>query len=371
MTGMLVLATLLTVPTLVLALPWRLALALRRRPAPSFWWRALKWNATLFALHLLVTAPVLVGFLLSRPPSTRDDERDYSGPRIAADGTWLVQSRESLHAEATGASTVEPSLAAAASKRAVSFTASDGVRLRGFLVAPASEPGDGTPRFTALLTHGWSRGALEIEVVGNMFRKLGGEVLLLEMRNHGGSDRTGRLTWGRDESRDVLAAVEFLRSRPGMGDRPLILFGVSGGSTAVALAAPRVSSLGGVVLDAPIDDLHARARGLLPEPWATTVYLSVGHIGRVPVHEVEPMKSMQRLPPSVVVLLIGAGHDARVPPDSVRAYYEALSQPEARKRVWIEPEATHGKVWFQAPEEYARQLAWLWDNVVTGPGPMP
>lgn len=82
-----------------------------------------------------------------------------------------------------------------------------------------------------------------------------------------------------------------------------------------------------------------------------------------PLHEVKPLKSMLRLSPDVFVLLVGAGRDVALPPDSVRAYFEALPQPEQRKRLWIEPEAPHAKVWFHAPEEYERQLAWLCDSV--------
>jgi len=360
----LILATLLAVLTVLLGLLWRLALALLRRPAPGFWRRALKANTALFVLHLLVTAPLVLGFLVSQPPFTRRDERDYAGPRIAADGAWRVQSRASLRADASGAGAAQPSLAADARKRAVYFDASDGVRLRAFLVPPVSGLAGGAPRFTAVLAHGWFRGALEIEVPGSMFRRLGGEVLLLEMRNHGDSGRTDDFTWGRDESLDVLAAVDFLQSRPGASERPLILFGDSGGAAAVALAAPRLPSLRGVVLDAPADDWRARARDLFPEPWATLILFSVRHIGGAPVDDVRPLESMRRLDPDVFVLLIGGGRDRRIPPASVRAYFEALPQPAGRKRLWIEPEAGHAKVWFRAPEEYERQLSWLCDSVV-------
>jgi hypothetical protein len=68
------------------------------------------------------------------------------------------------------------------------------------------------------------------------------------------------------------------------------------------------------------------------------------------------------------VLLVGAGRDRRMPPDIVRALFESLPTPEARKRLWIEPEATHGKVWVSSPDEYRRQLAWLCDAAAGGPG---
>jgi pimeloyl-ACP methyl ester carboxylesterase len=113
----------------------------------------------------------------------------------------------------------------------------------------------------AVLVHGIFRGALEIETPGAMLRDLGGEVLLLELRNHGGSEKAP-ITFGRDEMLDVLTAAEFLQARPEAAGRPLVFFGVSFGTAAAALAAPQLRDLDGLVLDAPMDDLRATARRL-------------------------------------------------------------------------------------------------------------
>jgi hypothetical protein len=50
----------------------------------------------------------------------------------------------------------------------------------------------------------------------------------------------------------------------------------------------------------------------------------------------------------------------------VRGLFDALPQSPDRKELWIEPDATHGKVWVQAPEEYARRLARLCRKVEMG-----
>jgi hypothetical protein len=371
----LVAATIVTFATLLTAALWRLVLALRRRSAPGYWRRTFSWHAAVFALHVFVTVPLAFGVLLSRTRETRADERGYTGPRLAPDGTWLLQTRETLRAEAAGESHVEPEVIREAAGRAVSFTARDGVALRGFLVPPGSRDDGTNPRFIAVLVHGMHRGSLEIEAPGDMLRKLGGEVLLLEMRNHGGSGKAPQ-TWGRGESLDVLAAVDYLRSRAGASDLPLVLFAVSGGTPAVAFAAPQIPSLGGLVLDAPIDDLGARAREVLGnggfwqafrEPWISTTLFFTRHVGGLHVDAVKPVEALKRLPPEVAVLVIGAGRDWKIPPDSVRRVYEALPQSPDRKQLWIESEATHGKVWVHAPEEYARRLARLCRKVGAGP----
>ena len=83
-------AAFLTAARLALAILWRLALALLRRPAPGFWGRALRWHAGLLLVHFCVTLPVALGIALPHLAGTRGDERAYAGPRLAGDGSWLV-----------------------------------------------------------------------------------------------------------------------------------------------------------------------------------------------------------------------------------------------------------------------------------------
>lgn len=352
----------LTLITLILAALWRGGLALLRRPAPRFWRRTLKAHAGLFLFHLFVTVPGVLGYLVTGA-GTRGDEHDYRGPRIASDGAWLLQSRDSLAEEKKSGAAIEPAVQAAAERRAVPLVARDGVKLRGFLVEPKAS--DGAPRFQAVLIHGLYRGALEIETPAAILRDLGGEVLLLEMRNHGGSGRA-KATFGYDESLDVLGAVDYLRQRPESRDRPLVIFAVSLGTAAAALATPRIPDLAGIALDAPMDDLESLARRELAsgpllwsvrDPWASVILWSARFIGGVPVHAIRPGDALAKLPAKVAVLLIGAGKDERMPPASVQALFDKLPMAPDRKELWIEPEATHGKVWVKAPDEYRRRLA--------------
>jgi dienelactone hydrolase len=362
-------AAILTLVTFLLATLWRAGLWLLRRPAPRFWRRTLKAHAALLLFHLFVTVPVAFGLLPARFIGTRGDEARYGGPRIGPDGAWLLQSRESLAAEKQGRATVDSALGEAAAARAVTLRAEDGVVLRGFLVPP-----EAAPRFGAVVVHGLYRGALEIETPGSMLRDLGGLVLLVELRNHGGSGRA-RPTYGRDEALDVLAAVEFLRARPVARDRPLVLYAVSLGTAAAALAAPRVPELSALVFDAPMDDLRATALRELKagslaqsivEPWASTILLSARVLGGIPIGAVKPREALARLAPSVSVLFIGAGRDERMPPDSVRALFDALPTPPDRKELWIEEAATHGKVWVAAPDQYRRRLGAFVERAIAG-----
>jgi hypothetical protein len=51
----------------------------------------------------------------------------------------------------------------------------------------------------------------------------------------------------------------------------------------------------------------------------------------------------------------------------VRALFAALPTAPDRKELWMVPEASHGKVWITAADEYRRKLARLCDEAVETP----
>ncbi len=378
----------LTAATLLLALLVWIGFKLAHRPLARFWPRVLWIHLGLLVLHTIVVVPVGLGALVSSITQTRGDERSYRGPRLAADGTWQAQTRETLATEEatrTGApaqtyidESGQPKLPvegvkdkaalakldAAAETFMVRIKSADGVPLRAFLV-PARP---GPVRFGAVCVHGLFRSAFELETVGSMLRDLGGEVLLLEYRNHGGSGRAPA-TFGTGESRDVAAALAFMHEWPKTKGRPLVLFGVSLGTVAAALAAPDAQDLAALILDAPIDDLHAAGDHMLegfatrrnqgptiPAPIRSLMLFGAGHFGGVDFEGARVRDALGRLPKSVAVLLVSAGQDDRVPVESVRATFDRLPTDPAKKEIWIVPDAKHGKVWEVDPAGYRKHL---------------
>jgi pimeloyl-ACP methyl ester carboxylesterase len=324
----------------------------RKRPGKTraWYWRVLQNLAVALPLTLLLL-PVALGFAGSRLVHTRRDEASYQGPRFAADGTWVLQSRESL--------AKEPQVPEA--RHAVSLETADGLELRAFLVPAKAGP----PTARVVMVHGLFRGALELEPVASMFRDLGAEVLMLELRNHGGSARAPA-SYGLRESEDVLAASRFMQQRPS-GDPapPLVLFGVSLGTAAVALAAPRVEGLKGLVLDSPMTDLRGVARRVLaigtgmPGSLASTVLWCIEAWSGFSMDEVDLRHELPKLSPDVQVLVIGAGQDRRCPPAVVREVFDSVKGPEDHKELWILETARHGRVWEQDGPGYRQRLARL------------
>lgn len=362
------LATLL--PGLLLTLLW-------------WWWRrgrlwpplraVLRVHAGLFVLHTFVTFPLTLGWLGSRwVPHTRGDESRYAGPRFGADGAWQLQSTATLRAEASGAVAVAPEVAAAVVARTHRFASGDGVPLRMFRVAATQDP----PRAVVVLVHGLFRSALELEQPAALLRELGCECWLLELRNHGGSGR-GPFTGGLRESDDVVAAVAYVRAQPGVADLPVGVFGVSLGTIAVGLAAPRLEGLAGLVLDAPMERFGAAAERMLTferpddrrswfylhQPWRGLVLRGLEFWSDFAIDDVAPIEVLAHLPHDLPVLVVGGGADDRAPPAIVRELFATLPMGEARKRLWIRDGSGHGDVWKDDPAGYREHLQW-WLSVL-------
>lgn len=362
-------ALVFTLATLVPVCLVSLLLLFWKRSQRRFWRISLWLHAALFVLHLMVTFPLTLGLLSSRVfVRTRPDESSYEGPRLGADGTLLLQSRDSLKREANEGPAVGAEILAAARARARTIPSTQGVVLRAFRIEPPREP----PAAAVVLVHGLFRGAMELERVAAMLRQQGCECWLLELRNHGRSSRAP-FTGGLHESDDVVVAVEFVRAQLGRADTPVVLYGISLGTAAVSLALPRLQRIAGVVLDAPIDDLHAAAHRLLSfrrggdgrswralvEPWRSLVFASLGAWSGFQVEDVAPGEVLANLPHDLPVLMIGAGQDDRAPPETVEQLFARLPMPDDKKELWIEAGAGHGEVFVHAPAAYAEALARL------------
>jgi alpha-beta hydrolase superfamily lysophospholipase len=365
----LVATLILMLPVTVLAAVIGLVRLIGKRPQRAYW-RAVGWvHAALLPVVSFAVLPGFFGWYGSRHVGTRPHERTYAGPRIDRDGRLLVQSWDSLMAEAGGAPPqAGADVIAAAKARERRIPSTDGVTLRAFRIEAKSEP----PVAVVVLVHGLFRPAMEPEPIAALLREQGCECWLLELRNFGGSGRAP-FTGGLRESDDVVAAVEFVRAQRGRASTPVVLGGVSFGTVAIAYALPRLSGIAGVVLDSPIDDLLAAGNRMLTrehveegrralylaEPWRSLTFRALGAWSGFRIEDVAPGDVLATLPHDLPVLMIGAGDDDKAPPDTVERLFTRLPTVPERKRLWIEPGIGHGRAFLDRPATYAEQLAWL------------
>ncbi len=138
----------------------------------------------------------------------------------------------------------------------VAFHASDGVLLSGWLVK-------GAPRTPViLLCHdlGGSRSTLLGSAVS--LNRAGYPLLVFDFRGHGLS--TGSGGWlGVDEKRDILGAIEFLKTRKGLDSEHIGLWGIGMGAYAGTLAALESPQIVTLALDSLYPDVRSQMNRLV------------------------------------------------------------------------------------------------------------
>jgi uncharacterized protein len=214
---------------------------------------------------------------------------------------------------------------------------SEGLRLRAWL---AVRPGAARP--AALVVHGLGDSIESFVDVGRVLVRRGHDVLLLDLRGHGGSQ--GRYTTlGGREREDVRAALAYLTSR-GLGARGFLLEGHSMGAVAVLRAAAERSDVRGVVVEAPYDDFrsnvahHAwlfyRVPAWLPLV-PTTIAIAEWRAG-FDADDVDAVAAARRVHAPLLAIVDGA--DPRMTEPIVRRVFDAHPGP---KRLWVAPGAEH------------------------------
>lgn len=192
----------------------------------------------------------------------------------------------------------------------VEFPARDGLRLSGWFL-PANS-GNGTQKPAIVLVHGWTwnrlgdsgesllasiSGGLQVDLLRLAYElhEAGNHVLMFDLRNHGQSASGGPVTFGLQESNDLLGALDYLATRSDVAQDRIGVVGFSVGANAMLFSLPHTERIAaGVAVQPTSPGLFAGryARDLLgplgPIVLALSgfVYQQVGHL---PLNAIEPV----------------------------------------------------------------------------------
>jgi uncharacterized protein len=179
----------------------------------------------------------------------------------------------------------------------VTFGTDDGVRLEGELRMP-----DGPPRGSAVICHAHPRhgGSKDHPILWSVRNELAGKrgfaTLVFNFRGTMGSG--GSFGGGRDEMRDVRAAVGFVRER---ADGPTLVFGWSFGAS--------------VALREAFEDSRVSALALFGIP------LRPSDVQMPPLPDANELRRLKR-----PVLFLAGEHDEYCPADELRTYAHDVAE---------------------------------------------
>jgi uncharacterized protein len=242
-----------------------------------------------------------------------------------------------------------------ATKEDFDVRAPDGVKLRGWIIRPATPSGD-----WVLLFHGVSDNRTGDLGYAEFLLRHAYSVVMMDSRAHGESGGS-MATYGWLERYDTVAVTNALLSSERV--RHLYALGVSlGASIALQSAAvePRIEA---VVAEDPFSDLQEVSydyAGLHISPWlGKTIFRPavifamrvVQREGRFSPSDVSPEKSVAARP--FPVLLICGTLDRTIPCRHAERIYSAARGP---KQLWIVPGAQHASALGHSPAEYQRRV---------------
>lgn len=145
----------------------------------------------------------------------------------------------------------------------VEFPARDGLRLSGWFIPAAN-----APAATVIVLHTWAgsrlgedatsllaniSGALPIDLLrfAHALHTAGYNVLSFDLRNHGQSAGSDAVTFGLQESHDLLGALDWLRQRGDIDGARVGVVGFSLGANTLLYALPQTTSIDAAVAVQP------------------------------------------------------------------------------------------------------------------------
>ncbi|MEN6324742.1 MAG: alpha/beta fold hydrolase [Syntrophomonas sp.] len=237
----------------------------------------------------------------------------------------------------------------------------DSLKLKGWLITAQNSDQ------TIIFAHGYRRNRADDSIpILNLARDMvqrGYNVLLFDFRNSGESD--GNLTTvGQLEVRDLLGAVDYVKSKPEIS-RKVVFLGFSMGATASLLAGARDPEVDAVIADAPFADMRSYLEENLSVwtdlpsfPFNQAFFVVVPFLTGLDVNQVSPVHEIAQFKGRPVLLIHGTA-DTKIPIANSESLLKAYPQAQLLKV----PGSDHCDSYHDHPDLYLKNLEQFLANV--------
>jgi fermentation-respiration switch protein FrsA (DUF1100 family) len=246
----------------------------------------------------------------------------------------------------------------------------DNIQLHGWFIPGLLPNGSLTTQRTIIFVHGTranraDKSAGLLNLSGELAHH-GFAVLSFDMRGNGESP-PAPLSLGYFEQRDILGAVDFLRSGslpyPELGRSRIIAgWGLSMGGSALLLAAAQEPAISVIVSDSAATDYISILQREVPKeshlpPLITPgALLAACAIYGIDFYAVRPVDVLAQFAPRPLFLIHG-GADSYVPSSNLNDLAAAArTVPNAHVQTWLVPGTDHSQSYNTQPQEYISRV---------------
>jgi len=223
---------------------------------------------------------------------------------------------------------------------------SHGSKLKGWFLSQDFEKSPGP---VIILSHGWSHNASKMLPVAKTVYQKGFRVLLYDARGHGMSENGGPITILK-MAEDVIAAVDYLKTRSDVDTKQIGVIGHSIGGGSAILASSLDSRIQALVCSSAFADPASLIRNYFIEfkglrsiflaPFIWLVSRIIEHWLGTTMENVAPQYRIGLL--SIPVLLIHGGSDSYISPSNMDVLY-GRSDPHRTERLLL-PGLRHSEI---------------------------
>jgi pimeloyl-ACP methyl ester carboxylesterase len=216
--------------------------------------------------------------------------------------------------------------------REVRLPTQRGKHLFGWLLPGRAE----APAPAVVVLHGWGANAEMMLPLARPVQSAGFTVLLIDARNHGGSDADTFSSMPRF-AEDLDAAIDWLKTRPEVLPGQIAVIGHSVGAAAALLSASRRHDLSGVIsLAAFAHPANMMRRWLATKglPYFPLGWYVLHYVQHVIGHRFDAIAPLNTLPQiTCPVLLVHGADDSTVPVSDVHALFACRPGERVQLRV--------------------------------------
>jgi dipeptidyl aminopeptidase/acylaminoacyl peptidase len=192
----------------------------------------------------------------------------------------------------------------------------------------------------------------------------GYSTLPFDLYGQGESDGNG-VTLGFYERQDVVAAVDYLKTRDDVDASNLGILGISMGASVAIMAAATTPDIKAVVADSSfqsaargIEEGFTRVTGLPRFPFSPIVLRFIQWRLGISPDDIVPVDQVAEISPRPLLLIHG-GADTDVSPGNSEALFAAAGEP---KELILLPGVKHARGMKDFPEEYTGLIVGFFDR---------